>query len=409
MKRHHLFLKFVVFTLLLSACGSPAPTETPTEEAAPASATIGKVTDYSIKIEQEQGSGDACSANATYFVTATITADGVVAASYEVFSASAGGQIPTGGNFQDLTDNGLSESVAAGLIFDKAETKTLTWRLTGPYSYPNDITVNLRVNDGEFKSASVDCGSAAASQPTATTAPASAAGCTDSAIYVTDDGKDGTTYAPGATFKKTWTVRNTGTCTWDSNYMVYYVSGSTMTQQPAYLLVPQGVQVAPGADVDFSIDMAAPSTAGDHRADWELRSPGGVSLVGFYLTLNVQDQSSGGSAAGAITGAVPQIVQEQGSGAICKDATTYFVYVDITSNGAATANYRIDLTDGSGQVTNGVFDSGLPEEKGTLTFTSAGTQRVSLHVVGPYSYPDSITVRVYVNDQSMGNVAVVCP
>lgn len=407
MKHRHLLFLFVIFTLLLSACGSPAPTETPTEEAALAN-TVGKVTDYSIKIEQEQGSGDACGADATYFVTATITADGIVAASYEVSSYSAGGQIPTGGNFQDLTNNGLSESVSAGLTFEKAETKTLTWRLTGPYSYPNDINVRLRVNDGESKSASVDCGSAAASQPTATTAPASAAGCTDSALYVSDDGKDGTTYAPGATFKKTWKLRNTGTCTWDSNYMIYYVSGSTMTQQPAYLLVPQGVQVAPGADVDVSVDMAAPSTVGDHRADWELRNPSGASLVGFFLTLKVQGQSSGGSNTG-ITAVTPQIVLEQGSGAACTNNSTYFVYVDITANGEVSANYRIDLTDASGQVVNGVFDSGSPEETGVLFLRANETQRVSLHVVGPYSYPDTVTVRVYVNDQSMGNVAVVCP
>ncbi len=87
MKHRHLLFLFVIFTLLLSACGSPAPTETPTEEAAPAN-TVGKVTDYSIKIEQEQGSGDACGADATYFVTATITADGIVAASYEVSRSS---------------------------------------------------------------------------------------------------------------------------------------------------------------------------------------------------------------------------------------------------------------------------------------------------------------------------------
>jgi hypothetical protein len=407
MKHRHILFLFVIFTLLLSACGSPAPTETPTEEAAPAN-TVGKVTDYSIKIEQEQGSGDACGADATYFVTATITADGIVAASYVVSSYSAGGQIPTGGNFQDLTNNGFSESVSAGLTFEKAETKTLTWRLTGPYSYPNDINVRLRVNDGEVKSASVDCGSAAASQPTATTAPVSAAGCTDSALYVSDDGKDGTAYLPGATFKKTWKLRNTGTCTWDSNYMIYYVSGSTMTQQPAYLLVPQGVQVAPGADIDVSVDMAAPSTAGDHRADWELRNPSGASLVGFFLTLKVQDQNSGGSNTG-ITAVTPQIVLEQGSGAACTNTSTYFVYVDITADSDVSANYRISLTDASGQVPDGVFDSGSPVETGVLFLRPNDTQRVSLHVVGPYSYPDAVTVRVTVNDQSMGSVAVVCP
>jgi hypothetical protein len=99
---------------------------------------------------------------------------------------------------------------------------------------------------------------------------------------------------------------------------------------------------------------------------------------------------------------------EQGSGDICTANSTYFVYVDITSDGPATVEYRVDATDGSGQVPNGVFETNnTPEVKGTLTFESAGTQTIILRLIGPYGYPDSITIRAYANDSVM-SIPVSC-
>jgi hypothetical protein len=56
--------------------------------------TSGNITDASIDIELEQGSGTACTTNSTYFVHASITADGPATASYEI--GSTAGQIPAG-------------------------------------------------------------------------------------------------------------------------------------------------------------------------------------------------------------------------------------------------------------------------------------------------------------------------
>ena len=64
----------------------------------------------------------------------------------------------------------------------------------------------------------------------------------------------------------------------------------------------------------------------------------------------------GGNVVGGITNTSVRIVQEQGSGAACTANSTYFVYVDISSNGPTTALYEIDVTDASGQVPDGVFD-----------------------------------------------------
>ena len=114
----------------------------------------GKITDQSIGIELEQGSGAACTATSTYFVHAAITADGPTTASYEI--GSTAGQIPAG-NFQNPDNNGLSPFITGAVVFDRAGTKTIHLRFVGPYPYPNDITVNLRVNGGAWINTKLSC------------------------------------------------------------------------------------------------------------------------------------------------------------------------------------------------------------------------------------------------------------
>jgi hypothetical protein len=84
------------------------------------------------------------------------------------------------------------------------------------------------------------------------------AGCQDSDQYVSDDGMDGTTYAPNTPFSKMWRLKNTGTCTWDSTYPVAYLAGTALTQQPGYWIVQPGQTVAPGQTVDVSVGMTSP-------------------------------------------------------------------------------------------------------------------------------------------------------
>ena len=116
------------------------------------SVDTGAVTATAIDIVPEQGSGDACTANSTYFVHAYITTDGPTTASYEI--GSTAGQIPAG----YFEDNGeLSYSVTGILVFDQADKKTINLRLVGPYPHPDDITVNLRVNNGEWINTKLYC------------------------------------------------------------------------------------------------------------------------------------------------------------------------------------------------------------------------------------------------------------
>jgi hypothetical protein len=84
--------------------------------------------------------------------------------------------------------------------------------------------------------------------------------------------EDGTLFAPGANFTKTWRLKNVGTCTWTSEYDLVFVQGDQMEARRA-LALPE--QVRPDEIVDVSVALTAPSEAGDYRGYWMLRDENG--------------------------------------------------------------------------------------------------------------------------------------
>ncbi len=91
---------------------------------------------------------------------------------------------------------------------------------------------------------------------------------------------DGTSFAPGTAFTKTWRLKNIGTCTWTTSYALVFVSGSQMGA-PSVINLPSSV--APGATVDLSVNMTAPATSGSYRGYWQLRNASGVLFgIGTY-------------------------------------------------------------------------------------------------------------------------------
>ncbi len=84
---------------------------------------------------------------------------------------------------------------------------------------------------------------------------------------------DGTAFAPGASFTKTWRLKNIGTCTWTTSYALVFDSGEKMGG-PDLLNLPQSV--APGQTIDVSVNLTAPGTAGSYRGYWKLQNADGV-------------------------------------------------------------------------------------------------------------------------------------
>ena len=93
---------------------------------------------------------------------------------------------------------------------------------------------------------------------------------------------DGTTYAPGTTFRKTWRLKNIGSCTWTTSYALVFDSGERMGGPTA---VNFPTSVAPGQTVDLSLDLTAPSSAGHYFGYWKLRNASGA-IFGIGSTAN---------------------------------------------------------------------------------------------------------------------------
>jgi hypothetical protein len=83
---------------------------------------------------------------------------------------------------------------------------------------------------------------------------------------------DGTGFAPGIGFTKTWRLKNVGTCTW-SNYSIMFDSGDKMSG-PDSAVIP--TSVAPGQTVDITISLTSPTTQGTYRGYWKLKNNNGV-------------------------------------------------------------------------------------------------------------------------------------
>ena len=186
-----------------------------------------------------------------------------------------------------------------------------------------------------------------------------------------------------------------------------------MTQQPGYMIVPQGQTIAPGQMVDISVGMTSPVEDGSYRSDWGLKKPngqfipiqGGANGNSFYVKINVSHGDV------QITAASIEIELEQGSGQACTATSSYLVHAHITADGSTTASYEINST--VGQIAAGNFQEGYtgqlsPVEYGNVVFDQADTKTIHYRFVGPYPYPDNITVNLRVNGGEWHAAKVSC-
>jgi len=101
---------------------------------------------------------------------------------------------------------------------------------------------------------------------------------------------DGTICAPGQTFTTTWKLRNVGTCTWTSGYQLVFDRGDQMGGPVSQQLTTGSV--APGQDINISVNLTAPTAVGTYRGYWRLKDPAGVLFAltsgnSFYVEIKV--------------------------------------------------------------------------------------------------------------------------
>jgi hypothetical protein len=217
-------------------------------------------------------------------------------------------------------------------------------------------------------------------QPPAATATSKC----DSAAFVADVSiPDNTAINAGASFTKTWRLKNTGACSWTPSYAVVFVSGTSMAGPVVQALAGN---VNPGQTVDLSVELTAPATNGTYTGNWALRNAAGVIFSHFYVQIVVSSGSSGEAFAVTNVGF-----------AVTGSCGAFHTTVGITTNGAGTVSYHKVFSDG-----------GTDSTPGTLTFTAAGTKSFS------FDSSNSATswIDIYIdspNHQQFGRANFTCP
>lgn len=131
------------------------------------------------------------------------------------------------------------------------------------------------------------------------TSVASAAVCYHAQFVADVTIPDGTNFAPNTAFKKTWRLKNIGTCAWNSNDVSLIFDSGERMGAPATLAIPTTVN--PGQTVDLSVDMTSPANAGHYFGYWKFKSNSGGNFgIGstanksFWVEINVATSSGTG-------------------------------------------------------------------------------------------------------------------
>jgi len=101
--------------------------------------------------------------------------------------------------------------------------------------------------------------------------------CVDSAVFLADVTiPDNTELEAGEAFTKTWSIQNTGTCTWGPGYELDFVSGEF---SEVVSLEDPFPDVEPAETVELSVGASAPTTADIHKGAWVIKRPEGDNVL----------------------------------------------------------------------------------------------------------------------------------
>ncbi|HJS18348.1 MAG TPA: NBR1-Ig-like domain-containing protein [Anaerolineales bacterium] len=99
---------------------------------------------------------------------------------------------------------------------------------------------------------------------------------------------DGSVLEPGQNFVKTWSLQNTGTCTWDDGYTLVYIGGSSPNLDPYDFEFTDGDDFVTGGETaNLSLTLTTPCTPGDYQGTWRMRDDRG-NYFGTPLTVVVK-------------------------------------------------------------------------------------------------------------------------
>jgi hypothetical protein len=93
---------------------------------------------------------------------------------------------------------------------------------------------------------------------------------------------NGTEFKPGDTFTKTWEIKNSGTCDWNTNFKITYVGGNMFGSDTTKIRK----FVGEGDTTNISLPMVAPSGSGNVTSSWQMATDSGT-LFGQIFTVQI--------------------------------------------------------------------------------------------------------------------------
>jgi len=242
----------------------------------------------------------------------------------------------------------------------------------------------------------VNGGASLAPQPTLTTAPAQpspspqptsgGAAATplpcNKAQFLGETVADDTVFGAGESFSKTWTLKNSGSCSWNTSYRLAFLSGDALGGAASVNLA---AAVAPGQQVTLSVDLQAPAQAGTYTGYWALLATDN-SLV-YNVSVRIQVKQ----AAFSITRVNP-VISDQ-SPAACP--FTYDIPLNFSSSAAGKATYYTSTSLGASSPARALKFSQAETLQETLSWTidSSGDYWLKVYVdepnhqwFGPYNF-----------------------
>jgi len=183
-------------------------------------------------------------------------------------------------------------------------------------------------------------------------------------------------------------LKNIGTCAWNTSYALVFDSGEAMGGAGNSALAGS---TAPGATVDVSVNLQAPSKDGSYRGFWGITNASGARIPvsggsngkSFYVDIKVGTGVSNGttsptssgptSTPGDSTGkfAVSGVQFTVSNSAGCTaDSGDYVIIATVTVNKGGNVDYTWVSSDDTG-----------PTDNGTISFDNAGSKTISIEWV----------------------------
>ncbi|HSL46353.1 MAG TPA: NBR1-Ig-like domain-containing protein [Anaerolineales bacterium] len=113
--------------------------------------------------------------------------------------------------------------------------------------------------------------------PTSSGLGNTASGCNDGA-FVGETLPDKSVVKAGKDFTKAWEIKNTGTCAWDEGYVFAFQPDLSSSEIDGYdIVIKDSDEITkPNHSQSFIIKLTAPSTPGEYKGYWKLKTDNGT-------------------------------------------------------------------------------------------------------------------------------------